>query len=88
MNDVLTVSVTVTEDKIEDVQVTAHQETPGIGDKVVKDTDYLSRFGGQTADSFTVDAVAGATKTSNGLINGARRAFELFEELKGEVLGQ
>lgn len=70
------------------VHVIAQEETPGIGDKVVKDTDYLSCFGGQTADSFTVDVVAGASKTSNGLINGAKRAFELFEELKGEVLGQ
>lgn len=39
MNDVLTVSVTVTEDKIEDVQVTAHQETPGIGAPLGYGTD-------------------------------------------------
>ena len=73
---------------LQGVHVIAQEETPGIGDTVVKDAGYLSRFGGQTADEFAVDTVAGATKTSNGLINGAKRAFELFEELKGEVLGQ
>ncbi len=69
------------------IYVIAQEETPGIGDKVATDTEYLSRFAGQSADSFQVDTVAGATKTSTGLINGAKRAFELFEQLKGEVLG-
>ena len=38
--------------------------------------------------NIAVDVVAGATKTSNGLRNGAEHAYELFEQLKGEVLGQ
>ena len=70
------------------VCVIAQNETPGIGDKVATDAEYLSRFAGQPADSFTVDTVAGATKTSTGLINGAKHAFELFDQLNGEVLGE
>ena len=72
---------------LQGVYVVAQEETPGIGDKVATDTEYLSRFAGQSAGSFQVDVVAGATKTSNGLINGAKHAFELFGQLKGEVLG-
>lgn len=69
------------------VHVIAHAETPGIGDNVIKDADYLRGFAGQTEDSFAVDTVANATKTSGGLIEGAKQAFEIFNQINGEVLG-
>ena len=73
---------------LQGVHVIAQEETPGIGDKVVKDTEYLRQFAGQPGGNIAVDVVAGATKTSSGLRNGAKYAYELFEQLKGEVLGQ
>ena len=69
------------------IHVISQQETPGIGDKVAKDKEYLGQFSGQSAGDFAVDTVAGATKTSSGLVSGAKRAFELFAQLKEEVLG-
>ena len=83
MNDVLTVSVTVTEDKIEDVQVTAHQETPGIGAPLGYGTDGAE---GDTPiavipsrivenQSITVDSVTGATITSYAVMGAVKDAL-------------
>lgn len=69
-NDKVKVAVTVTEDKIEKVEVLSHQETPGIGAKLTDE-----HLEGDTpievlperiveAQSFGVDAVSGATVTS------------------------
>ena len=83
MNDVLTVSVTVTEDKIEDVQVTAHQETPGIGAPLGYGTDGAE---GDTPiavipsrivenQSITVDSVTDATITSYAVMGAVKDAL-------------
>ena len=83
MNDVLTVSVTVTEDKIEAVQVTAHQETPGIGAPLGYGTDGAE---GDTPiavipsrivenQSITVDSVTGATITSYAVMGAVKDAL-------------
>ncbi len=73
---------------IQGVYIIAQTETPGIGDKVANnESDYLEKFVGNTQGQINPDTVAGATKTSNGIINGCTKATELFEQLKGEVLG-
>ena len=74
---------------LQGLAVISDNETPGIGKKVIADTEYLAQYAGLTeADlNSAVDAVSGATKTSDGIRNGARAAFEVFAELSGEVLG-
>ena len=71
MYDGLTVEVTVTEDKIESVKVLDHVETaPG--------WPALEKIPAAIVANQTVgvDAVAGATRTSEGIINGVRLALE------------
>ena len=70
--------------------VISNNETPGIGKKVIEDAAYLAGYAGLTeADLNTaVDAVSGATKTSNGIRSGAQAGFVIFGGPKGEGLGQ
>lgn len=73
---------------IQGVYIIAQTETPGIGDKLANnESDYLDKFVGNKQGEVNADTVAGATKTSKGLIGGCEKAIELFTELKGEVLG-
>ena len=61
------------------IKVISDNETPGIGKNVIENQE----------DAVSgVDTIAGATKTSGGIRTGAEQAFALFEQLKGEVLGQ
>ena len=72
-NGDITVSVTVSEDAITAVEVTAHQETAGIADaalaqipeKIVK------------TQSLGVDSASGATITSEGIVNAVAAAVTL-----------
>lgn len=78
-----------TEGVMQGLTVISNNETPGIGKNVIENEEYLAQYPGQTADTVSsVDTIAGATKTSGGIRTGAEQAFALFEQLKGEVLGQ
>lgn len=57
-----------------------HSETPGLGTKV-GEQPYLDRYYGKT-DPGSVDAVTGATRTSNALKNSIRQALEAYEMVK------
>lgn len=71
------------------IKVISDNETPGIGKNVIENQEYLAQYPGLTADAVSgVDTITGATKTSGGIRTGAEQAFALFEQLKGEVLGQ
>jgi len=67
-NGEIKVEVVFTEDKIESITVVEHQETPGLGDAAM---DKLSSeiVEKQSTD---VDVVAGATNSSNALINAVK----------------
>lgn len=71
-NGDLSVSVTVDEKSIKEVKVTKHRETPGIGSLAV---DALPKVmvAQQTSE---VDAVSGATMTSNAIKKGVKQALE------------
>ena len=80
-NDYVTVAVTVSENAIEKVEVTSHQETPGIGAPLTEEG-----LEGDTpiavlpqrivdAQSYGVDAVAGATITSWAIKNAVKDAL-------------
>ncbi len=72
---------------IQGVTVIDHHETEGIGSKVVTDEAFLSQFVGKTAGDLSIDAVAGATFTSDGVVSGCQKAAELFASLQSEILG-
>lgn len=64
------------------IDMFAHQETPGLGTKI-GDPGYLQRYyGGGDIDS--VDAVTGATRTTNSLKNSLKQVEAAYELVKEE----
>ena len=67
----IVVKVTVDGDKITAIEVLDHSETPGIGDLAFEKIPQMII----DAQSTEVDAVAGATLTSNGIIEAVKDAL-------------
>ena len=66
------VSVTVSDSEIQSIEVTENPDTAGISDKAVEQIpDSILK-----SQSLGVDAVAGATMTSHGIINAVANALE------------
>lgn len=63
-NGDVTVNVVVSADKIESVQVTGHQETPGISDKPIAELPAAI----VAAQGLGIDTVSGATNTSHAIL--------------------
>lgn len=75
--------------KVTGVKVTEHSETPGLGSKAA-DADYLKQYQGVTEapessikDDKNVDAITGATITSNAVYNSVKEALAQFKECGG-----
>ncbi|MDD3350595.1 MAG: RnfABCDGE type electron transport complex subunit G [Eubacteriales bacterium] len=71
------------------VKVTGHSETPGLGTKAMT-VDYLSQYVGQTAITRTdeaektqIDAITGATVSSNAIFRATNTALAQYEEIGG-----
>ena len=71
------------------VKVTEHAETPGLGTKAA-DPGYLEQYKGVTEapaghirDDANIDAVSGATITSNAVYNSVREALAQYQECGG-----
>ena len=62
------------------IEVFSHEETPGLGTKVTA-ADYLGRYLGNV-DPDSVDAISGATRTTNSLKTALRQAREAYEMLR------
>ncbi len=86
-SDGITMMVGINPDgEVQGIHIIAQGETPGIGDKVANnEAEYLKNFAGNTKDNVSADTVAGATRTSNGIIDGVTKAVEFYEKLKTEV---
>lgn len=64
------------------VQVLSHEETKGIGTRVVESEEFLSQFKGMNAQKEAgLDAVSGATVSSGAVLTGINNACNLFAEL-------
>ncbi len=72
MNGDVTVEVKIASDKIESVIVTDHKETPGISDPAIETVPNAI----VEKNSTEVDIVAGATFTSEAIINAVEQALE------------
>jgi len=61
------------------VKVLSHEETNGIGTRVVESEEFLSAFVGKNAaQGDGIDAVAGASVSSGAVVNGVNSACNLF----------
>jgi electron transport complex protein RnfG len=90
------VGVNLKDDKIIGVSVTTHSETPGLGSKAKSDPSFTKQFsdlpftgvfavktsGGQ------IDAISGATITSQGVSVAVTEAAKVYEALKPQIAEQ
>lgn len=79
-----TIDVTVSMDlegKIIQVDIGAHGETPGLGDKI-ESPEFLNKFKGLASNDEvrSVDAISSATSSSNGVKDGVSRSARIFAE--------
>lgn len=76
------------EGSIVGINVLSHSETPGLGTKAMTDEHYAqyigeSRITNSGGEGAQVDAVTGATITSNALFRAVDKALTQYEELGG-----
>ncbi len=75
-----------TSGSVSGVTILSHNETPGLGTKVITDEWFLEQFptleaGFTDADVRNLDAISGTTKSSNGVRNGVAAAGRVYTEV-------
>ena len=68
---------------IEGVTFLANSETPGLGQKLVTDTEFAAQFAGRpnlAVQNADVDAIASATISTNAAISAVNAAVALYNE--------
>ena len=79
---VIKISMTA-EGKIINTLTVSQEETEGVGDACAK-PDFYTQFNGKTEDNYAgIDAIGGATMTTNGYKTAVLRAFEAVKILTG-----
>ncbi|WP_272701399.1 RnfABCDGE type electron transport complex subunit G [Desulfovibrio sp. Fe33] len=75
------------------IGITTLKETPGLGARVAEH-GYATQFRGHSLESVDlkknggdIEAVAGATISSNGTVSAVREAIAIFNALKGKLAG-
>ncbi|HHY78416.1 MAG TPA: flavocytochrome c [Clostridiales bacterium] len=69
------VEVAMKGDKIEDIRILEHNESPGVGEVAARIiADEIVKY-----QSIAVDVIAGCTKSSNGVISAVKQALEKAE---------
>ncbi|MBW1746370.1 MAG: FMN-binding protein [Deltaproteobacteria bacterium] len=89
----LMVGVNVNDDKIINIGVTTHSETPGVGSKAKSDPKLSNQFKGfgliksfkVKPDGGEIDAISGATVTSRGVCGGITEAGNIYKRLKSQI---
>jgi electron transport complex protein RnfG len=78
------------QNKITGIQIVSHKETPGVGSRVTED-QFTQRFNGLSVDikdtspkgiGEKVDAVSGATYSSNGVYEAIGKSLRIYPEIK------
>ena len=79
------------------IRVTNHKETPGLGDWIVKDNQWLDSFVGRGLHDTDwrvkkyggdFDQFTGATITPNAVVNAVKKSLEFFNEQHQLILGR
>ena len=80
------IKVSVTSDgTIINCETTSQKETDGIG-SVCADADFYSQFNGKTSEDYSlIDAITGATITTNGYKTAISKVFAAVKLLEGEA---
>ncbi|MBW1859439.1 MAG: RnfABCDGE type electron transport complex subunit G [Deltaproteobacteria bacterium] len=80
-------------DQILGAGVTTHSETPGLGSRAKDDPSFGAQFKGMSieapfkvkTDGGEIDAVSGATITSQGVCVGMNDGIKVYNELKSQI---
>ncbi len=89
----LVVGIDVADDKIYGVGVTTHSETAGLGAKAKEDPKFAAQFAGVDIKGpievgNPINALSGATITSQAVCNAATQAGEIYGRLKPQIQEQ
>lgn len=70
-----------TKNEITGVEILSQTETPGLGTKITE-PGYTDQFSGLSAEGdVSVDAIAGATVSSDAVVNGVNTAISLYQDI-------
>ena len=90
------VGVNVETDELRGMGVTTHAETPGLGSRAKDDPSFRAQFKGLSInepikvkpDGGQIDAVSGATITSQGVCQGVTDSAKFYTRLKPQIVEQ
>jgi len=84
-NDNIKLLVGITADKISDVKILSHQETPGLGSRITE-TRFISQFSGKQLSSKKqdFDTITGATISSTAVVAGVLDTLSSLDALSSE----
>lgn len=72
--------------KISKIEFIALGETPGLGSKVKDNEEFREQFYGKSASPVELDAVSGATFSSNGMKAAVEEALDVYNNNKEAIL--
>ncbi|MGN0607284.1 MAG: FMN-binding protein [Oscillospiraceae bacterium] len=70
---------------VKGIQFVSLKETPGLGTKV-NDNNFISQFLGLDSSEFDIQAVTGATFSSNGMKNAVACAIDTYNNHREEIM--
>jgi electron transport complex protein RnfG len=87
------VAIDINEEKLIAVSVTTHTETAGLGSKAKEDPSFVAQFAGLgldkpvkvTKDGGEINAISGATITSQAVCSGVSNALDVYKNLKPQL---
>jgi electron transport complex protein RnfG len=88
------VGIDIAEERLLGIGITTHKETPGLGARI-REKGFRTGFAGLTlsgdvrvkSDGGEVDAISGATISSQGVCEAVTQAFDFYRENKDAILG-
>jgi len=85
-------SINVHKGTLDGISITTHSETPGVGTRAFQNRPFMRQFAGQplntnfSSQAGELDAVSGATYTSNAIMNAVNKGVELYNHHKSKIL--
>lgn len=88
------VAVNLENDQIVGIGVTTHSETPGVGSRVKTENAFTAQFKGKSikepfkvkADGGSIDALSGATVSSQGVTGAVSALVDVYGRIKNELV--
>jgi electron transport complex protein RnfG len=86
------IAIRVDKGVIDGISVTTHAETPGVGTKAIDNPEFIGQFTDKglstnfSPQGGVIDAVTGATYTSNGIMKAVESGKQLYRQYKDKIL--